>query len=82
MAAESAGAKPLIARSASIGPWETFDFLDYNPDGSIYLRAAIDGQAVTAGSTGASQLISSRTVDWNSETLGLGIGEKFVVAVI
>ncbi|GHJ57182.1 hypothetical protein Nm8I071_64890 [Nonomuraea sp. TT08I-71] len=82
VAAESAGAKPLIARSTSIGPWETFDFLDYNPDGSIYLRAAIDGQAVTAGSTGTSQLISSRTVDWNSPTLGLGIGEKFVVAVI
>ncbi|WNM41967.1 S8 family serine peptidase [Micromonospora halotolerans] len=81
--AESAGAKPLIARSAAIGPWETFDFLDYNPDGSVYLRADIDGQAVTAGSTGASELISSRTIDWdNTETLGLGIGEKFVVAVI
>ncbi|MFC0029764.1 S8 family serine peptidase [Micromonospora chaiyaphumensis] len=80
--AESAGAKPLIARSTAIGPWETFDFLDYNPDGSIYLRAYVDGQAVTAGSTGTSQLISSRTIDWESETLGLGIGEKFVVAVI
>ncbi|WP_275587207.1 S8 family serine peptidase [Micromonospora terminaliae] len=79
--AESAGTKPLIARATAIGPWETFDFLDYNPDGSIYLRAYVDGQAVTAGSTGTSQLISSRTVDWNSETLGLGIGEKFVVAV-
>ncbi|KAB1915864.1 S8 family serine peptidase [Micromonospora sp. AMSO31t] len=82
VAAESAGTKPLIARSTAIGPWETFDFLDYNPDGSVYLRADIDGQAVTAGSTGTSQLISSRTIDWESETLGLGIGEKFVVAVI
>ncbi|WP_319463516.1 S8 family serine peptidase [Micromonospora sp. RTP1Z1] len=76
--AESAGTKPLIARGTSIGTWEKFDFLDYNPDGSIYLRSYINGKAVTAGSAGTSRLIASRTVDWNSETLGLGVGEKFV----
>ncbi|SCL15835.1 Peptidase inhibitor I9 [Micromonospora rhizosphaerae] len=80
--AESAGANPLIARGTAIGTWEKFDVLDYNPDGSIYLRAYINGKAVTAGSAGTSQLIASRTIDWNSETLGLGVGEKFVVAVI
>ncbi|MBM0228829.1 S8 family serine peptidase [Micromonospora sp. ATA51] len=80
--AESAGTKPLIARSTAIGTWETFDFLDYNPDGSIYLRAYIDGEAVTAGSAGTSQLIASRTIDWNSQTLGLGVGEQFLVEAL
>ncbi|WP_406039515.1 S8 family serine peptidase [Micromonospora sp. NBC_00898] len=80
--AESAGTKPLIARGTSIGAWEVFDFLDYNPDGSIYLRANANLKAVTAGSAGTSQLIASRTIDWNSETLGLGVGEKFVVEAL
>ncbi|MEU2610714.1 S8 family serine peptidase [Micromonospora sp. NPDC007271] len=80
--AESAGAKPLIARATAIGAWEKFDFLDYNADGSIYLRAYANGKAVTAGGTGTSQLIASRTINWNSQTLGLGVGEKFVVAVL
>ncbi|GAA3747458.1 S8 family serine peptidase [Micromonospora maritima] len=82
VAAESAGAKPLIARSTAIGPWEAFDFLDYNADGSVYLRANANGNAVTAGSTGTSQLIASRVIDWESETLGLGAGEKFVFSVL
>lgn len=80
--AESAGAKPLIARGASIGAWEGMSFLDYNADGSVYLYANINEKAVTAGSAGTSQLIASRTIDWNSPTLGLGAGEKFVVAVL
>ncbi|MFI2708648.1 S8 family serine peptidase [Micromonospora sp. NPDC018662] len=80
--AESAGAKPLIARSTAIGDWEVFDFLDYNADGSVYLRANANGKAVTAGSTGASALIAGRTIDWNSETLGLGAGEKFIFAAL
>ncbi|WP_229688275.1 S8 family serine peptidase [Micromonospora yangpuensis] len=75
--AESAGSKPLVARSTSIGDWQVFDFLDYNPDGTVYVRAYIDVQAVTAGSAGTSQLISSRNINWESETLGLGNGEKF-----
>ncbi|QLQ38554.1 S8 family peptidase [Micromonospora robiginosa] len=80
--AESAGAKPLIARSATIGAWEVFDVLDYNADGSVYLRANANGKAVTAGSTGASQLIAGRVIDWDSETLGLAAGEKFVLAAL
>ncbi|MFU8873390.1 S8 family serine peptidase [Micromonospora sp. SL4-19] len=80
--AESAGGKPLIARGTAVGAWEKFDILDYNPDGSVYLRAYANDKAVTAGSTGTSQLIASRTINWNSATLGLGVGEKFVLAVI
>ncbi|WP_428962822.1 S8 family serine peptidase [Micromonospora fluostatini] len=80
--AESSGTKPLIARSASIGSWQVFDFLEYNQDGTIYLRALVDDQAVTAGSAGTSQLISSKNINWGSETLGLGNGEKFFVAAV
>ncbi|MGC4894270.1 S8 family serine peptidase [Micromonospora sp. DT31] len=80
--ADSAGAKPLIARGASIGAWEGLGFLDYNADGSVYLYASVNQKAVTAGATGASELIASRIPDWESPTLGLGTGEKFVIAVI
>ena len=80
--AESAGAKPLIARGTSIGAWEGMSFLDYNADGSVYLYANVNEKAVTAGSAGTSQLIAGRTIDWDSPTLGLGAGEKFVIAVI
>ncbi|MEV0004372.1 S8 family serine peptidase [Micromonospora sp. NPDC050980] len=80
--AESGGGKPLIARAATAGAWEVFDFLDYNADGSVYLRANANGKAVTAGSTGGSQLIAGRVVNWNSANLGLGNGEKFVVAAL
>ncbi|MDG4804032.1 S8 family serine peptidase [Micromonospora sp. WMMD980] len=80
VAAESGGTKPLIARSTTVGAWEVFDFLDYNADGSVYLRANANGKAVTSGSTGGSQLIASRVVNLNSATLGLGNGEKFVLA--
>ncbi|MEV4654544.1 S8 family serine peptidase [Micromonospora sp. NPDC049301] len=81
VSAEGAGSKPLRASGPAIGDWEVFDFLDYNADGSIYLRAYIDGQAVSAGSAGTGQLISNRTIDWFDPNLGLGIGEKFVLEV-
>ncbi|MFI6129932.1 S8 family serine peptidase [Micromonospora sp. NPDC051141] len=82
VAAESAGAKPLIARSTSIGAWEAFVFLDYYGDGSVSLYANANGKAVTAGSAGTSQLVASRVIDWDSDSLGLGAGEKFVLAVL
>ncbi|WP_434742211.1 S8 family serine peptidase [Micromonospora sp. SH-82] len=80
--AESAGTKPLIARGTSIGSWQEFDFLSYNPDGSVHVRAFIDDQAVTAGSSGTSKLISSRNINWDSTTLGLGNGEKFFFSAV
>ncbi|MFI7025210.1 S8 family serine peptidase [Micromonospora sp. NPDC049900] len=78
--AASKGSKPLIANSKSTGTYQTFDFLDYNPDGSVYLGAR-DGQAVTAGKAGNKQLISSKNINWNREDLGLGNGEKFFFAI-
>ncbi|MFG2012880.1 S8 family serine peptidase [Micromonospora sp. NPDC048868] len=77
--AASEGTKPLIATSTTVGPAEVFDFIDYNADGSIYLRAYVDGQAITAG---ANPLISDRTIDWSSPTLGLGTAQKFTVDVV
>ncbi|MFC3503476.1 S8 family serine peptidase [Micromonospora krabiensis] len=82
VSAEGRGTLPLRASGPTPGSWEVFDFLDYNPEGSVYLRAYIDGQAVTAGDSGTSQLTSSKTIDWfDLENLGLGVGEKFVVEV-
>ncbi|WP_433314553.1 S8 family serine peptidase [Micromonospora sp. CA-269861] len=79
VSAEGAGSLPLRASGPAIGDWEVFDFLDYNANGSVYLRAYVDGQAISAGSAGTGQLIPNRTIDWASETLGLGVGEQFVV---
>ncbi|PZG11144.1 peptidase S8, partial [Micromonospora craterilacus] len=78
--AQSKGTKPLIAKSSSIGLWELFDFLDYNADGTVFLRAS-DDQAVSAGASGTSQLISNKNIRWTAFELGLGKGEKFTVAV-
>ncbi|MFI7077694.1 S8 family serine peptidase [Micromonospora sp. NPDC049903] len=78
--AASKGTKPLIANSKSTGTYQTFDFLDYNADGTVYLGAR-DGQAVTAGKAGNKQLISSKNINWNREDLGLGNGEKFFFAI-
>ncbi|MEU8259692.1 S8 family serine peptidase [Micromonospora sp. NPDC048999] len=81
--APSAGAKPLIAKSKSLGSWEEkFAFLDYNVDGSVYLFAFANYKVVTAGGSGTSQLKASRNINWESETLGLGNGEKFFFVVL
>ncbi|MFI7072789.1 S8 family serine peptidase [Micromonospora sediminicola] len=80
--ADAGGNRALIAKATAVGAWEAFDFLDYNADGSVYVRANANGNAVTAGSTGTSQLIASRVIDWESETLGLGAGEKFVFSAL
>ncbi|MFI1002482.1 xylosidase [Streptomyces galbus] len=47
--AESAGASPLIANRAAIGPWEQFDMTSAD-GGSITLRSHANGRYVTAGS--------------------------------
>jgi subtilisin family serine protease len=76
----STGTLPLRAGAPAGGTSERFLYVDYNSDGTIYLGAWVDGQAVTAGTTGLSQLTSSRNINWESPTLGLGNGEKFFVA--
>ena len=59
VSAEGAGSKPLVASGPTASYWEVFDFRWYRGDGSIWLRAVIDGQAVSAGSAGTAS--SSRT---------------------
>jgi hypothetical protein len=76
----STGTLPLRAGAPAGGTSERFLYVDYNSDGTIYLGAWVDGQAVTAGTTGLSQLTSSKNINWESPTLGLGNGEKFFVA--
>ncbi|MBL6277097.1 S8 family serine peptidase [Micromonospora fiedleri] len=77
--AASKGTKPLIASAKSRGVWESFDFLDYNGDGTVFFRAS-DNQAVSAGSAGTKQLISNKNIKWFEFELGLGKGEKFTVS--
>ena len=76
----STGAAALKASATSGGTAERYLVVDYNTDGTVYLGSWVDGQAVTAGGLGLSQLASSKNIDWNSPTLGLGNGEKFFVA--
>jgi hypothetical protein len=63
VAAESAGAQPLIANRPAADPWERFDFID-NADGTVSLRAHANGNYVDAPNGGASSLIA------DSPTLG------------
>ncbi|WP_066365518.1 GDSL-type esterase/lipase family protein [Herbidospora mongoliensis] len=60
VAAEAAGAQPLIANRAAIGPWETFQVIN-NPNGTISLRAQANGNLVCADGGGAQPLIANRT---------------------
>lgn len=76
VSAEGAGSKPLVASGPTASYWEVFDFRWYRGDGSIWLRAVIDGQAVSAGSAGTSQLIPNKTFN-SSDDFGLTAGERF-----
>ncbi|GAA2576299.1 hypothetical protein GCM10010399_02430 [Dactylosporangium fulvum] len=60
VAAESAGAQPLIANRAVVDSWETFDFID-NANGSVSLRAHANNRYVNAPNGGASPLIANST---------------------
>jgi hypothetical protein len=66
--AENAGAQPLIANRATVGPWETFQLLR-NPDGTVSLRAQANNNYVCAENAGAQPLIANRTA--------IGTWEKF-----
>ncbi|GAB1817078.1 GDSL-type esterase/lipase family protein [Herbidospora sp. RD11066] len=59
VAAEAAGAQPLIANRTAVGPWETFTVVN-NPNGTISLRAQANGQYVCADGGGAQPLIANR----------------------
>jgi hypothetical protein len=58
--AENAGAQPLIANRAAIGPWETFQLI-HNADGTVSLRAQANNNYVCAENAGAAPLIANRT---------------------
>ncbi|TWJ24943.1 S8 family serine peptidase [Micromonospora endolithica] len=72
--AESAGAKPLIARSATVRAWEQFELVrrEINESGFRYyvtgFRALINGKFVKADSAGAKPLIANGAAlgEWES----------------
>ncbi|MDG4825372.1 GH25 family lysozyme [Asanoa sp. WMMD1127] len=57
--AENAGAAPLVANRAAIGPWEQFDRIDLS-GGFVALRARVNGRFVTAENAGAAPLVANR----------------------
>ena len=65
--AESAGAQPLIANRAQVGPWEAFD-VTYLSGDQVQLRAQVNGLFVTAENAGTKPLIANRTVAQGWET--------------
>ncbi|MEU8334054.1 S8 family serine peptidase [Micromonospora tulbaghiae] len=68
--AESAGAKPLIARGTTIGAWEKYDVVDAG-GGLFGLRARVTNKFVTAESAGAKPLIARSAT--------IGAWEKFQI---
>ncbi|HET8662241.1 MAG TPA: S8 family serine peptidase, partial [Micromonosporaceae bacterium] len=70
VAAESAGAEPLIANRTAVGQWETFDMIDLG-GGNIALRAHANGMYVCAENAGAAPLIANRTAIGSWETFQL-----------
>jgi dienelactone hydrolase len=57
--AENAGASPLVANRAAVGPWERFDLVDLGA-GAVALRAHTNNQYVCAENAGASPLVANR----------------------
>ncbi|RKR86246.1 glycosyl hydrolase family 99 [Micromonospora pisi] len=66
VAADNAGAAPLIANRTAVGPWEQFDRLDAG-NGTIALRAKANGLIVTANG-GTAPLIADKTTIGTWET--------------
>jgi glucose/arabinose dehydrogenase/PKD repeat protein len=70
VSADNAGASPLIARAATIGPWETFDLVDLG-SGKVALKSRANNMYVCADSGGAASLIANRAAvgAWETFTL-------------
>ncbi|MFK4120298.1 xylosidase [Streptomyces longwoodensis] len=68
--AEDAGAAPLVANRAAVGPWEQFDQVDAG-GGTVALRAHANGRYVSAENAGAAALIANRTAVGTWETFQL-----------
>ena len=67
VAADNAGAAPLLAKNTAVGSWETFQLIR-NGDGSVSFRAQVNNQLVCAENAGAAALIANRTAigPWES----------------
>jgi hypothetical protein len=61
----------LIANRGAVGSWETFQLV-HNPDGSISLKAGVNGKYVTAENAGGAALIANRTAIGPWEEFDLG----------
>ena len=59
VAADNAGAAPLLAKNQAVGSWETFQLIR-NGDGSVSFRAAVNNKLVCADNGGANPLIANR----------------------
>jgi hypothetical protein len=70
VSADNAGASPLIARAATIGPWETFDLVDLG-SGKVALKSRANNMYVCADSGGAASLIANRAAVGGWETFTL-----------
>ncbi|MET7427082.1 ThuA domain-containing protein [Dactylosporangium sp. NPDC005555] len=70
VAAENAGAAPLIANRTAVGGWEQFDVVDLG-GGNVALRARINGLYVCADNAGVAPLIANRTAVGAWETFAL-----------
>ena len=70
VAAEAAGAAPLIANRTAVGPWEQFDLVRLGND-RVALRSRADNEWVCAENAGASSLIANRRAvgQWETFTL-------------
>ena len=68
VAAENAGAAPLVANRTSVSTWEQFEVID-NPDGTISLRAAANGLYVMADLNNGGRLVARASA--------IGTWEKF-----
>jgi beta-glucanase (GH16 family) len=60
VAAEGAGASPLVANRTAVGGWEQFRVIDHG-DGTISLQAIVNGLYVTVDPARGGRLIASRT---------------------
>ncbi|CCK24930.1 carbohydrate binding family 6 [Streptomyces davaonensis JCM 4913] len=70
VAADNAGAGPLIAKNLAVGSWETFDRVDLG-GGNIALKSRVNSKFVAAEDAGAAPLIANRDVIGPWETFQL-----------
>jgi alpha-L-fucosidase 2 len=84
VAADNAGAAPLIAKNTAIGSWEQFEQVDAG-NGNIGLRSRVNGKIVSAENAGAGALIANRDSVGAWETFRLirnGDGSVSLLALV